>query len=351
MKKIKYLFSAVSIALLFGCKKTETTPVAIVTPPVVNINQRFLPDGWTALEDFGGGSRSNAVSFTINDKVYIGTGYSSALGYSNVSKDFYEYDPATKKWNKMADFPGPGRANSISFVIGDKAYVGLGTNYNRVSRAEVFSDFYEFDPKANTWTRKTDFQGTPRDQSAYFTIDKFGYIGSGNPDPFQPNNINEFWKYDPLENKWSKIAEYPGEVRCRAFAFAISGKGYVGGGEGNGRDKLNDMYEYEPIGNKWTKKNNIFRGIARASAFAHNNIGYVLGGITGADTQADNLVYVYDPTTDKWTFKSDMASKSSSKKGRYYASCIPLKNKVYVGLGAYGVEDINQNDFYEFEIK
>jgi N-acetylneuraminic acid mutarotase len=350
---INFCFIIIASFILIACTKTDTptptTPTPVVTPPIPTV-KTFIPDGWKALEKFMGAERSNAVSFTIGDKIYVGSGYSASQGFADVSRDFYEYDPASNKWKAIAEFPGSSRANAISFVIGGKAYVGLGTNYDRLTKGTLFPDFYEYDPAANKWTKKADFTGTLRDQPIYFTIGDKGYFGTGNPDPFAPVNTNEFWEYDAKADKWTKKAQFAGSARCRAFAFAIGGKGYVGGGEDNNVKKLDDFYEYDPSADKWTKKGAFTSNISRAVGFSIGDFGYVTGGITGA-TAGDNNYFKYEQKSDTWTLAGEMAAVDDTKKGRFYASCIPYKGKAYIGLGSRFVEGNNLSDFYEVVVK
>lgn len=352
---IKFFFAFFAGAMLLACSKTDTPAPTTATTPVVTPTptptvKAFIPEGWKSLEKFMGDYRSNAVSFTIGDKIYVGAGYSSFAGFTDVSRDFYEYDPATNKWKQIAEFPGSSRANAICFVIAGKAYVGLGTNYDRQTKGDLFKDFYEYDPDTNKWTKKADFTGTLRDQPIYFTIGDKGYFGTGNPDPFYPTNTNEFWEYDAKSDKWTMKTPFGGAARCRAFAFAIGGKGYVGGGEDNFVKKLDDFFEYDPTNDKWTRKGAFTSNISRAVGFSIGDFGYVSGGITGA-TASDNTYYKYDSKTDTWTLAGEMAAVDDTKKGRFYATCIPFKGKAYIGLGSRFVEGNNLSDFYEVTVK
>ncbi|WP_394992273.1 kelch repeat-containing protein [Emticicia sp.] len=352
---IKLYFTFFAGTILLACSKTDTpaptTTTPIVTPTPTPTIKAFMPDGRKALEKFMGAERSNAVSFAIGDKLYVGSGYASFQGFSNVSKDFYEYDPATNKWKAIAEFPGSSRANAIVFVIGGKAYVGLGTNYDRLTRGDLYKDFYEYDPATNKWTKKEDFTGTLRDQPIYFTIGDKGYFGTGNIDPFSPINTNEFWEYDAKTDKWTKKASFGGAARCRAFAFAIGGKGYVGGGEDNFLKKLEDFYEYDPTADKWARKGDFNKGLSRAVGFSIGDFGYVSGGITGLNMGGSNDYYKYDSKIDNWTLAGEMAAVDDTKKGRFYASCIPYKGKAYIGLGSRFIEGNNLSDFYEVVVK
>lgn len=80
---------------------------------------------------------SQAVSFGVNGKGYIGTG--QVAPFNDDVSDFYEYDPALNSWRGINPFIGAGRENATAFVIGSKGYVTCGTS------GINFNDIYEFD--------------------------------------------------------------------------------------------------------------------------------------------------------------------------------------------------------------
>lgn len=349
--KIKFKTKVLGCLLILSslsCSKDPATTTIAPTPVVTN--QAYIPDGWKALSKFMGNARSNAVSFVINNKIYVGLGYSNSIGFSEVSNDFFEFDPLADKWKAIASFPSTARANAISFVIKNKAYVGLGTNYNRVGRSALYEDIFEYDPTTDKWIKKADFPGRRRDQPVSFTIAEKGYFGTGNVDPFSPINTNEFWQYDPASDKWTQKASFVSSARCRAFGFSIGQKGYIGGGENNASAKINDFYEYDPATDLWTKKMDFPINLSRAVGANINELGYVFGGIKG-EALGENLYYKYDSKANTWTQAGDMAAVKDNLKGRFYSSVLPLNGKAYIGLGSRFLEGENLSDFYEVVLK
>lgn len=352
MKKLIIAASAV-VFMLAACSKTDTTPapapVTPVTPPVTPTVTSFIPDGWKALSPFSE-TRFCVVAETVGEKIYAGLGYNSN-GFLTVTNDWYEYDVATNKWTMKQSFPSDARANAISFSINGKIYVGLGTNYNRANKVQTYTDMFEYDPATDKWTAKADFPAVGRDQSAFFTIADKGYVGTGNTDPSSASTVkSDFWEYDPATNKWTTKADFPSTPRCRAFGFAISNKGYLGGGEDLNVNKLSDFYEYDPATNSWSKKSPISVAVSRSRGFAFNGAGYVVGGLLGNGNITSNTIYKFNPTANEWTKTNDMATSDDTYKGRLYAVATVTKTKAYIGLGAYGNSDNikNQKDFYEY---
>ena len=347
------LISAIAIGLLVSCNKSDTstpTPVPTPTPtpvPVTPTVTAYIPDGWKALSAFTS-PRVCAVAVASSDKLYVGLGYDATSGsyQSSVSSDWNEYDPATAKWTKKADFPGLGRANAISFVIGGKIYVGLGSNYDANTKGATYVDFYEYDPATDKWTEKSSFRGGGRDQPVSFVIGNKGYVGTGNTDPFSAATVtNDFYEYDPATDKWTQKTSLTGTARCRAFGFALNGKGYLGAGEDRNVSKLSDFYEYDPTADKWAKKADFPEANARARGFDFGAVGMVAGGRAGNSNSLSNTVYQYNPAENTWAKKSDLASDDDTRKGRFYPIALTLKSKAYIGLGGFAT---GQKDFYEY---
>src|SRR6185312_2072168 len=93
------------------------------------------------------------------------------------NNDFYEYNPASDTWSKIADFPGVGRENGVSFEINGIGYMGLGTDY---TYSVQYKDFWRYDPVGKTWARMADYPGSATIANTYFSCNGKGYVGLGN---------------------------------------------------------------------------------------------------------------------------------------------------------------------------
>ncbi len=258
---------------------------------------------WTTKASIPSSSARNlAVSFTIGNKSYVGTGFS---GSSEV-KDFWEYDPATNTWTRKADFGGEARRSAVGFSIGNKGYIGFGGS----TQGGLFKDLWEYDPAINTWTRKTDFPGQGFLFVTGLAIAGKGYVGVGATD-------HTFWEYDPVTDSWTRKADFPGSPRREAAGFCLGTKGYFGtGAEYNFNTQtylpLKDLWEYNPVTNIWTRKID-FAGTARfgSAAFNLGNRGYLVGGNNATDLQGLTThmlpdFWEYDPSAGAlgaWTQK------------------------------------------------
>lgn len=347
------LKSMVLLALVWACAKKDPTPSTPTTPIVVDKN--FVPAGWKSLAKIIPPGASAATTVAIGNKIYMGLGYSGTTGYSSTSNRWFEYDIQSDKWTEKASFPGTSRANAVGFQINGKAYVGLGSNYDRVANGDVYIDFYEYDPTTDKWTKKADFPAWGRDQPAYFTIGKKGYVGTGNFDPFSPTTVlRDFYEYDAEANKWKRLADFPSDERCRAMGFSIGDTGYIGGGENAALSKLNDMYTYSPETNTWRAIKSLPTPISRARGTSVVGMGYIIGGLigtTGSDSST-NKVLKYDPATNTWTELTEIATDDATRKSRYYPFATGIGSKLYIGGGSAQptTAPINKTDFYEFAI-
>ena len=174
---------------------------------------------WTQKAAFGGGLRAGAVGFSIGNKGYIGTGEDVSLYFN----DFYEYDPGANKWTRMTDFGGTPRQDAVGFSIGSKGYIGTGFYYDGFSGI-FFNDFWEYDPGSNKWTRMADFMGKPRLSVVGFSTGSKGYIGTGGD---FSSIFNDFYEYDIGTNTCTRMADFIGTPRGAAVGLFNGNKGYI----------------------------------------------------------------------------------------------------------------------------
>lgn len=256
---------------------------------------------WVKKSDFEGLPRGSAVSFVIDDKAYVGLGYNDDVG-DGYLKDFWMYNSSTDRWDRIADFPGNARTAAVGFSINGKGYVGTGFDGNN-----KLKDVWEYDPVQNTWTQKDDFLGGARYKAVGFSLNNFGYIGTGYGD--DSTDKIDFYRFDPTAaagSQWVKVQSIGGSKRRGATAFTYNGKAYVCTGINNGVT-LTDMWEYDPTADSWTKKvdldNNSDWTIIRqnASSFVMDDKAYVL---LGEKSSTLNDVWEYNFANDTWDQKT-----------------------------------------------
>jgi N-acetylneuraminic acid mutarotase len=293
---------------------------------------------WTQKADFGGTRREQATGFSIGNKGYIGTGgyFDSSYNYSSLN-DFWEYDPATNAWTQKANFGGTPRNGATGFSIGNRGYIGIGGYFDSSHNFLYLNDFWEYNPATNAWTKKADFGGMARYQATGFNIASKGYIGTGNS--FDDNGYHiykDFWEYNPATNAWTQKADFGGGERSGATAFSIGSKGYIGTGSYG-----TDFWEYDPATNAWTQKADFGgSGTSGATGFSIGTKGYIVTGYVQVGYK--NNFWEYDPATNAWTQKANFGGTQ-----RIGATSFSIGSKGYIGTG-YDFEGY-KNDFWEYD--
>ncbi len=273
-------------------------------------------------------------TFVIDSKIYFASGK---------DKSFYQYDPKTDVWTKKADLPGAAtnRTYLTAFAIDGMGYVGLGID----GAGTMLSDFWQYDPVANSWSQKANYPGGGRIQAGSFVINSKGYVGGGT-DRFGVY-YNDFYEYSPSTNTWTQKADagggaYPGVAAVATFA--VGGYGYFIGGD-NLTTEYHIVVQYDPVNDIWTKKKS-YPGNTRvaASGFSYGNLGYIGFGETGFTTGYDNF-YSYDPSKDTWQLLTEFPPKT----GRAYAVASVVGNKVYLGAG-WDIGSKELDDWWELSL-
>lgn len=287
---------------------------------------------WTTKSQLEGVSRFGASSFVIGNIAYMGTGSDAN---SNRLKDFWAYDPARNAWTQRADFGGVARNVGVGFAAAGKGYIGTGINAN----SDRLKDFWEYNPTTNTWKAVADFGGTARQTAVAFAIGNKGYVGTG----FDGNYLKDMWSFDPATNAWAKVASYGGAKRVGAVAFVINNMAYVGTGNNNAIDQK-DWYVYDPAQDLWTQKLDFTTdqaSIARSYGvgFAVNGKGYL---VTGSGTSTTKDVWEYDPATDLWTTRGVFEGASRS-----YGVGFAIGGQGYVTTG--GSASSRFDDLWSFD--
>ncbi len=248
---------------------------------------------WTSIASFPGVARAGAVAFVIGDKAYVGGGHDGPTG-GNPLNDFYVYNASTGTWGgPIAPCPAAGvGSHAVAFAINGEGYVGTGDTISGSSYIPE-KDFWKYNPDSDKWTRVADFGGGVRADAAGFAICDKGYVGTGNPDVAQNEFTKDFWQYDPVKNKWTRIADYGGTARAYTRAFVIGKTAYVGTGRNaSSTSGLGALWSYTPID---------------TPAFSADTSICSGGSITFTDTSN------YSPTNWYWQFPGGTPDTSTKQ--------------------------------------
>ncbi|MFV0266742.1 MAG: IPT/TIG domain-containing protein [Draconibacterium sp.] len=101
-----------------------------------------VTNNWKRISNYPGGAVSSATAFCIKNNCYMGTGYLKNGKYTN---SFWHLDTKTGEWSQKSDFEGVGRYFSLSFSANERGYVGMGLTYNG-SGYDYHKDIWEYIP-------------------------------------------------------------------------------------------------------------------------------------------------------------------------------------------------------------
>ncbi len=105
---------------------------------------------WVKKANFAGQNRRRGSIFTVNERIFYGTGQSikSLAGL----RDIWEYLPANNSWKKATDYPGGGTINLLAVEYTNTvAYLGFGQqvipNATKAENIKDMEDFWRFRPQ------------------------------------------------------------------------------------------------------------------------------------------------------------------------------------------------------------
>lgn len=323
---------------------------------------------WAKSDAFPGDYRVSAVSFQYGNVAYVGMGYNDRLSVRDkFLRNFYRFDGIV--WTSdIEDFPVLGRKGSVSFVIGDTAFVGAGFR-DRESSADrndhYYSDFYKLNLKTGKWIKdgndeyaRTDIKDFVKEAGGdtvacsfwggiAFELNGKGYVGTGQLDGRVSKNIYE---YDPTTGSWKEMA-MPGDARVGGVVFKLGGKAIVCLGS-DGRSNVVDVYTFD--GTTWERKrplqdldggfNDDYGKIPRSYAMAFtSNLdgekGYVCGGV-GTKT-----AWEYRLDEDRWYEVEEFPDNMLTRVGGVAFS---LNGYGYVTTGGSSILLANDNSTWKF---
>ncbi|WP_190808865.1 IPT/TIG domain-containing protein [Flagellimonas sp. S3867] len=198
-----------------------------------------VTNNWTALANLPR-VVSSSFSFSIN-----GMGYS--LGGRNLNgslDELMQFDPQTEQWSIIGNYPEFRKRVGLSLVIDGKAYLFMGHD---PSGDDYPAEMFIFDPADNSLTHKPNIGPTiGKSRPTGFVIGDKAYLGLGGEGYSVPNaGALDWWEYTPATDTWVQKTNFLGTKRYGAFGATVNGKGYVGFGTVAGPSKK-DIWEYTP---------------------------------------------------------------------------------------------------------
>lgn len=214
-------------------------------------------DEWSQVNSFPYGARTGASALSVGNKGYMGLGIST-LDNSIVYNDWYEYDPVADSWTRKADLVGP-LINGTTFAYNDSGYVVLGTD----ERGRQWDIGYRYNTISDQWSRIADRNGGGSGAIS-FVLNDLAYVG------YSELNMNiSFYRFG--QNNWrsiiNQLPDRSANDSSGTYGFSIADRGYAGG--------KNGFWEYNPNDFTWTAtKNNPYGTGYRALTFTNNGNAY-----------------------------------------------------------------------------
>ncbi|PKL84855.1 MAG: hypothetical protein CVV22_10785 [Ignavibacteriae bacterium HGW-Ignavibacteriae-1] len=290
---------------------------------------------WERIADYGGPETDGCISFEIDGFGYVGGGPNE--------KNFWRYDPSNNSWEKMPDIGGGERGWAFHFVIDGIAYVGGGDPEGNLQSLK--KDFWKFDPSTKQWTQLKDFPGGPRDACFNFSINGKGYIGGG----FSGDGggvHRDVWEYNPSNDSWTYITDYPEDGILFSSAIVVDDRVFVGlGNLSFGVAEYITWYEFNPSTYIFTPKKS-FTGTARQTAVAYAMKGkvYIVGG-QSQYTQTYKDCYEFDPKTNNWKLMNGLNLPYNNTA---WSCGFTIGEEIYYGTGVTLPDFQFSRNFYKY---
>ena len=200
---------------------------------------------WTQKADFAANTgindmaRYGEVGFSLGNLGYVGTG---KLINGNNMRDFYQYDPTSNTWTQIASMGGDGRTGAVAWTYNGKAYVTTGTN-NGLN----LIDLWVYDPATSAWTQKAKLNVNTawtinRSDGSAFVLGSKAYVCLG----YSSGVRVDCWEYDFTGDTWTKKTDFEGSARQNAVSIVVNNKGYIATGR-SGNAFYNDVWEFRPF--------------------------------------------------------------------------------------------------------
>ncbi len=210
------------------------------------------------------------------------------------------------QWTEVTPIPDNFVSHhSFAFSLNDYGYIMTGGMPQGQESAAV----YKFDPTDDSWSRLEDFPGGKRGYAIGDTWNGKAYFGFGSSYNSDLNiyvDFDDLWEFNPEDNTWRELAQCPCEPRFHPAFVAINDKIYVGMGGGE-MGNLNDWWEYDMATDTWEQKAD-FPSHKRHHPYQFGIGQYIYAGFGHGSVDPDiyRQWYRFDPATNTWSQMADI---------------------------------------------
>jgi N-acetylneuraminic acid mutarotase len=241
---------------------------------------------WTDLADYPMPVLDNAVG-ELNGRIFSVGGIGGTGNLDWVSAG-WSYDPATLRWEPIADLP-QAREAAMGAVIGDLFYVTGG----RWSDQRPKTDTWAYDAHTDRWTTLA-AAPMPVYGAGRAVLDGQLYVVGGCDNNCGRDTV---YRYDPPTDTWATLAPYPTSTSRQACA-GIDGRVYCAGGIQRDGRISDHTYAYDPATDSWSRVADLPAARWGMAYTGASDELIVAGGYDG--TAITNESWAYDPDTDAW---------------------------------------------------
>ncbi len=282
-----------------------------------------------------------SCSFAYNGDIYIFGGRTNDGARTN---RLWKYTPSTDQWTSLGETPIKARVSSSACVIDDKVYIGLGYS-GYIHRDESYlRDFWAYSPSSQEWKRLADFPANTTVKNCLFATDSAIYAVYG----FYRQFTQDVYRYDIAKDNWEKVNLRTTNHVPRAMdivGVTCQNKHFLG--TGFNHNSLRFWAEWDPYEQQYISCQNILgAGRNAAACCATKNYIYLAGGRHYGDTLTTGFFFSsiqrYSPDTDKWEYIGNMPYEAENM------IAIGLYDQVFIGLGETPDGKI-QNNWYRIE--
>jgi N-acetylneuraminic acid mutarotase len=284
----------------------------------------------------------------VNGKIYVIGGFEGNSEEQIGSRKVEVYDPSANTWVNQADML-TSRGSLASEVMGGKIYImggSPGAAFPPIAAVEVY------DPTMDSWSKLSDMLEAVDGATASQVDGKIFVIGGTQYNSLTQEriSISSVEEYDPKTNTWTKKTEMP-TARYALSSCVINGKIYVIGGMISTFQMVTPAFAtqavevYDPRTDTWTKKADMPAPREGAAVAVLNRKIYVFGGTDTDEGFATSTIFEYDPNSDAWTTRTDMPFN------RLALSASVVNGKVYIFGGSANSFLDNQPDLTVWEFR
>lgn len=198
--------------------------------------------------------------------------------YSKREKWLYRFDSSTETFSYYKFHYYVYLVDNCRTVIKNDIAYQLGISY--------FGYLYSYNRASNLYTQLSTYPGVTDEGAVFLDGDSVLYAGGG-------TNAQDFWKYNPAKNRWTRLGDLPGGSSW-TNEFTVAGRCFV-------ITTDNRLWEYSPAGDTWIQRSSCPLPYAEGRAnLVMNGRAYIGYGRISSTSDYTRQMCYYDHVNDQW---------------------------------------------------